>query len=218
MALSFPLALADFSELLRASDMTFDPDEAITYSETGGGEILTAELGEALWGGGVTLVPRKFLNNPGLSAKINALRRAGSSFLIGHPFARYPQADPTGQMLRGATPTVAALVGNRRELSIAGLPAWYQITAGDHLAIRFGASGAQRAYFEVVTGAPAVSGVAGPIEVGPLLPFGVQVGDAVELIRPALKAVMVPNSYRGPQLSVGQIAGPVSFSWRQTLG
>lgn len=216
MALTFPLSLDGFFASLGIARMTFDLDEAVTYSETGGGEILTALRGEPLWKGSVTLSPSRLVSTEAIRAKIDVLRRPGSTFFVEHPFMRLPQADPTGANLIGATVTVSALAGNARELSIGGLPAFYRISEGDHFSVAYGANAAKRAYFRVVTGASASGGVAANIEVAPLIPAGIQVGDAVQLIRPALKAIMVPGSYRGPSINPGRIAGDFGFDWVQT--
>lgn len=216
MPLTFPLALDAFFADLCIAEARFDLDEALSISETGGGEILTAQRGVQLWRGSVTLAPARAIPSEAMRTKIDVLRRPGATFFVEHPFLRFPQADPTGVVMLGHTPTVSALVGNARELSIAGLPTHYRISEGDHLSIAYGSGGGKRAYFRVVTGAPATSGVAGPIEVAPFIPAGVAVGNAVQIIRPAIKAVMVPGSYSGPDLRPGQIAGPVRFDWVQT--
>lgn len=218
MAFSFPLDLEQFFDGLRIQVGDFDLGEAMTAAETGGGEILTAQRGTALWAGTISTPPAKARQQAAIRAKLSILRRAGSSFMVADTAMRLPQADPTGIILASATPVVSALTSNWRELSIGGLPDGYAITAGDHLSIAFGAGGARRAYFEVVTGAVVSGGSAGTIEVSPPIPNSVETGDAVQLLNPALKAVYRPNSYGGSQRQKGQMATGLSFSWIQTLG
>jgi hypothetical protein len=216
--MTFPLSVADFFNGLTISEMAFDLDEPITTSETEAGEILTASRGVSLWRGRLTLSPGRTVSGEAMRARIDLLRRSGATFWLEHPVMRFPQADREGRILRGFSPTVSALPANFRQVTIGGLPAHYSIRAGDHLSISFGTGGARRSYHRVVSGATVASGAAGPIEVNPPLPASVQVGNAVQLLRPALKAMIRPGSHSGAVLRPAGISGLESFDWVQTLG
>lgn len=217
MPLSFPLSLAQFADGLVLSGMTFDLDEALTTtSETGGGEDLSAVRGVQLWGGGFVLAPGPAVSQEAMRAKIDLCRRPGARFVVAHPYMRAPQADPAGVMFAGAILTVSARL-NSRELRIAGGPSGSVLSGGDHLSVSFGPNGARRAYFRTVTGATfSASGLA-TIEVVPDIPFGVAVGNSVNVLTPTLKAKIRPGTYDGPTLQPNKIAGSSSFQWKQVL-
>jgi hypothetical protein len=215
MALSYPLSLAQFFHGLRLLDMSFDLDEAMTYSETGGGELLRARRGVQLWSGQIRLAPGPLVAAEAMRAKIDVLRRPGASFLIGHPVMRRPQADPTGSLFGGATLSVHARV-NAREISIAGGVSGAQLSAGDHMSIAL--PGGRFAYFRIVVGAAFSALGRATVEVSPDLPASVGVGNPVTVILPHLKAVIRPGSHAGPVLRPSRVAGEQSFSWVQTLG
>lgn len=218
MSVTFPLSIADFFGALLQADASFDLGDNLTRSETGLGEVLDATRGARLWRGGVRLVPAPAVPFEAVQAKIDTLGQAGATFLVEHPYMRFPQADPTGAILTGVNPTVSARAANAHVFSVGGLPAGYTITAGDHLSIAFGTGGAKRSYHRVLTGAAVAGGVAASIYVNPELPASVAVGNAVQLLRPALKAKMVRGSWQAPILTPGQWAEPSRFDWEQTLG
>lgn len=218
MDLTQPISVADLYARLSQPEARFDLGEARTRSETGGGETLTAQRGVRLWRGRIVINPARAIPHEQIQAVIDLLGRPGVSFMVEHPFMRFPQADPTGANLIGAAPFVAARADDRHIFSIGGLPAWYRVTPGDHLSIAWGAGGAKRSYHRVLTGSAVTSGVAADVYVNPAIPEGVAVDDAVQVLRPALKAKMVPGSYEAPALQPGQLAGRSQFDWEQTLG
>lgn len=213
----FPLSLAEFFDAEIIREAAFDLGEAMTSSETGGGELVLSQRGVRLWGGSILMPTLKARRQAPQRALLNALRAPGATFLIADIAMRFPAADPQGMILGGVSPMVAARGSTWTQMSIGGLPAGYQISAGDHLSVIFGGAAARRAYFEVVRGASVVAGVAGPISVVPPIPDGVQVGNAVQLLSPALKAKVVPKSYGGARRVPGRMATGLTFEWRQTL-
>jgi hypothetical protein len=218
MSVTFPLGVADFFGQIFQAEAQFRLGGNLTLSETAGGEVLAAARGVRLWSGSVTLTPARAIPFEAMQAKLDVLGQPGATFLVEHPYMRFPQADPQGAALDAATPSVWALNANAHIFSVGGLPAGYAITAGDHLSIAFGAGGSKRSYHRVLAGASVVSGVAGSIYVNPALPSGVIVGDDVQLLRPALKARVVPGSWAAPTLTPGGIVQASSFDWVQTLG
>lgn len=217
MSVTFPLSIADFFGTLALAQAQFRLGGNLVTSETGAGEVLPAARGARLWSGRVTLTPAGAVAFEALSAKIDDLGRADAIFMVEHPFMAFPQGDPTGTILASATPTVQAKAANAHVFSVGGLPAGYAVSAGDHLSIAFGTGAARRSYHRVRTGAVVSGGIAANIHVNPPLPASVALGNAVQLLRPALKARMVPASWDAPALDPGDLVGASGFDWTQTL-
>jgi hypothetical protein len=209
------LNLAEFFDGLRIAGMAFELSEAMSSSETGAGEILTAIRGIQLWQGQVTLSADRLLDIEGVHAKVDLLRRPGASFWLSHPLRRAPKADPGGVLFGPATITVKTRVSSR-EMLLQGGPMGGVISAGDHLSVSFGV--ASRAYFRVVTGATFAASTEAVIEVSPDIPAGIITGSAVQFVPPSLKAIIRPGSYSGSSIRLPDIADEISFGWVQTLG
>ena len=108
MAYSFPLTRAQFMDLLPVQEMTFDLPEAMEVSETGAGEILTAELGTRLWSGEIRLGDMTPDEAAEALAMIDVLRQPGASFMV-HDIARpFPRSDLSGVALAGVARPQAA--------------------------------------------------------------------------------------------------------------
>lgn len=216
-ALTFPLALSEFFDRCFAETVVFDLTENRRISETGGGEILTADLGPRLWEGRVVHYSRKHADSTVLSARLNTLREAGRTFMVYDQRRGFPVADPGAAILGVSSPTIGSLNTDGRRLTVTGLPAGYVLTEGDYLAFTYGVSPTRFALHQIVTPVTANgSGVTPLFEVTPAIRPGAQVGTAVDLTKPACKAVILPGSVepvsRGRSFSTG-----ITYAWRQTL-
>lgn len=214
--ITFPLGLDAFFAGLRVSGCSFRLPESMQIEETGGGEVIAADLGTRLWEGEVTLAADYHDGLAAAEARLSVLRDAGASFLAFPLHKPAPAFDPAGLMLGSAAPQIAALP-SARSLTISGLPAGYVLSDGDFLSFGYGASPARMAFHQIAIGGVANSaGVTPELLVTPAIRPGAAVGSAVQLIRPALRARYVPGSYRPASYSkmIGQ--GP-SFAFRQTL-
>lgn len=215
MAQLFPLSLDDFFAGLSVTSLSFELGENIEGGDqTGKGEILTHVVGPRLWAGAIHVAadsPRKLER---VKTKMDLLRSAGSSFYIGHPDFKYPEADPDGTLLGVSNVSIAGIAANNRELNLRDAPAGYTVSAGDHIEIQHSGT---RSYYRVVTGgvfsgAPSTTPL---IEVQPFIHDLAQSGSSVKLVRPVLKAVYVPGSYK-PGSRIPGIAQGFTFRWRQT--
>lgn len=217
MALTFPLNTAQFMDLLPIREMTFDLSEAMETDETGGGEILTADLGTRLWQGEIILGDMTPDEADTVLALIDLLRRAGGSFMV-HDRARpWPRADWQGVGLGGFSPMIHALHASSRELRVTGLPPGYALRPRDALAFSYGSNPTRFALHRVVAAVSANgSGLTPQIEVVPNIRPGASVGAAVQLIKPACKAVIVPKSWQ-PGRRKARLTTGASFRWQQTL-
>lgn len=212
--LTYPLPLASFWSGLRVKSARFWPGANVQLNATGGGEVIPASIGTRLWDGDVTLTPA---DDPGATEAILAtLEEAGATFLAFPPKRAFPKADPTGAILGLAVPVIASLPAGGRSLTLSGLPAGYVLSAGDYLSFQRGTP-IRHEFHRIVTPATADgSGVTPEFDVVPGIRPGVVVGAAVQLVRPYLRAVLVPGTIQPAPIEAGP-AGTMVFSFRQTL-
>jgi hypothetical protein len=215
MALSWPLPLESFFDGLPIQKISCHLGRAETSSETGGGEVISHGMGTRLWRGRVVLDKEEHVYWAALEAKLALLEQPGASLLLRDTRVDGTRYDPMLATLGAATPQIASLVANHRELSLSGLPADYKIAAGDLLGFSYGAAPTRYAYHRVVVGADAdATGVANDIEVIPYIRPGAQVGAPVTLGVPVLKARIVSAAYGQ---SRARLSEGGSFEWIQTL-
>lgn len=215
MARSYPLSVAEFFEQLPLAGISFKPGDHRTFSETGGGEVIAAGAGKRLWGGQITIDKDYHDLIAAVDADLAALEEPGASFLIYDARKPYPISDPTGAILGAATPTIASLNANNRELTVSGLPAGYVLSKGDYIGWTYGANPTRYALHRIAVGGAANgSGVSPSIEVTPFIREGVSTGAAVSLIRVPCKAV-IPQAQYGAGRS--EVSEGGSFQWQQTL-
>jgi hypothetical protein len=217
MAYSFPLTRAQFMDLLPVQEMTFDLPEAMEVSETGAGEILTAELGTRLWSGEIRLGDMTPDEAAEALAMIDVLRQPGASFMV-HDIARpFPRSDLSEAALAGAAPKLSAVHANNREIRISGLTPGYQLRRFDSLAFTYAANPLRYALHRIASPATAdASGLTGYFEVSPNIRPGWVTGTAVSLSRAACKAILVPKSVQ-PGRRRHTLTTGASFRWVQTL-
>lgn len=215
MALTYPLTLESFADILPVGSLTFHLPEQIVMSRTGKGEQLTADVGERLWQGTITLgrLSRAEAGRP--EVLIDLIRQAGRSFLIYDRFRTNPTSDPTGTILGAATPTILALGGDARELSLTGLPSGYTLSAGDYLSFAYGGL---QALHRIVPSTVSANGAGQTalFEVTPALRPGAVAGAAVQLKKAFCKAVAVAGSIEAASRSSTMTEG-IAFDWVQTL-
>lgn len=217
--LTFPLPLSGFFDLLPASKITLDLPESLDVQRTAGGELLTADLGTALWAGKIDLAPMTHDEVSAVRPLINLLRRGGTSFLVSDLTRPWPRYDPSGMIIRAWTgsPQIASVGSSGREVGLSGLPPHYVLASGDLISWTYGASPLRYALHEVIATTEAdSSGATGLIEVNPPIRPGAAAGAAVTLLWPRCKARLVPG-----QNSTGQtqhtITTDATVSWQQTL-
>lgn len=194
MALTFPLAAADFFAGLRPRESTFHLPANMSVSRTRGGAIRTAARGERLWTARVTLRTEGRSEASATAALVSVLSEPGRSFFA-HPVPMSaPRRDPHGTALAGYTPSIHTLAPGGRELRLAGLPPGYVLSVGDFLSFTYGSNPTRYALHQVVTPSIAAgSGITPLTEVTPPVRAGAATGAAVVLVRPFMKAVLIPG-------------------------
>lgn len=217
MAYSFPLSVAQFMAQLPIQDITFDIPEALETSETGGGEILTADLGTRLWHGDITLGDLTELERDHAFTMLDVLRRAGASFMAFDPRRPGPRHDLNGSILGGAQPRLSSVAANNRECRLTGLPAGYQLRRYDYMAFAYGANPVRFALHRIASSATADgAGLTGLIEVSPNVRPGWSAAAPVTLHSAACKAIYVPGSFE-PGRRRGTMTVGARFRFQQTL-
>lgn len=214
---TFPLSSAQFFDLLPISEITFYCPPVSSFSRTGAGEVIVADIGARLWRGEITLGKMTRAEAGFARTMIDMLGGAGRSFMVWDRAAAFPLRDPRGAALGAATPTIHTLGSDGSTLRLAGLPAGYQMEPGDYLAFTYGTNPTRYALHALVTsGVANSSGVTPLMEVLPAIRPGAVVGATVSLRRAPCKAVLMPDSVRhGPSKAV--IREGSTFAFIQTL-
>ena len=218
MALTFPLSLEQFFDLLPIASLYLDLPESVSVSRTRGGELLQAETGTRLWEGEVRQGLMTAAEAAAVLPLLNLLRGAGRSFILADRTRPFPRLDPTGAQLGAAPVQLAWVEPDRRDITLSGLPTGYQLSRRDLLGFAYGVDPVRHALHEVVSasGTAASDGTLS-IEVSPPLRPGAGTGTAVTLRRPCCKAVIVPGSFREGSFRNGGLVEGLSFRVQQTL-
>lgn len=217
MAQTFPMALADFFAGLPIQSSVPTLGEAMEFSQTGAGEVLTVDLGARLWMMDVSIRLGSYAEIERIKARLDLLRSAGRSLLVHSIPLLAPQYDPTGAILGASDVRLASVASNNREMSITGLPAGYKLTAGDFISFQYRTDPVRYAMHQFASDATANgSGVISSVEVSNFIRPGAVANTQLQLIKPRYKAVVVPGSTKAP--TIGQMKSEgLSFSLIQTL-
>lgn len=157
------------------------------------GRIWQAQLAPPIW---VATVRAGVMTHPEaerLDALVRGLDGTREAFLLCSPLFRAPASDPTGAGLSGASVQVSSIATGRRSLGLSGLPAGYQLRAGDKLSID---SGAAMYFGEVTEDSTATAGGAiAALGVFPAVQMSISAPVAVSLVAPACRVVVRPGTH-----------------------
>lgn len=218
MALSFPLSLATFADILPVQAYSCDLPEQLQMSRTAGGEQLVADMAERLWTGRVDL-GWMIKSEVGRPETLIQVLKQGRSFHMLDGRRKYPLLDPTGSILGASAVTILALGGDARELSLAGLPVGYTLSAGDYLSFAYTSLSITRQALHRVVDTTVVANGLGQtalFEVVPPIRPGAAASAAVTLKKPYCKAVMVAGSAT-PSTGRSTVYDGLGFDWVQSL-
>lgn len=217
MAFSFPLSPPEFADLFSVEEAIFTPLRNDHTSGLGSGQPLNAELASPLWQGDVTTgwIPND--DAEALAALFEILCQPGKDFYIHNPRKLGPRQDKDGSILGAASPTLHTIAANNHQVRVTGLPSGYVLSRGDMFAFDYGPmQQRRRAFHRFAETVSATSGGLTPLaEVTPHIRPGAVAGAAVTLIRPAMRARLVPGSYR--PIQAGSLHMRFSFSVTQKL-
>lgn len=217
MAYVFPLTTQQFFSRLPIEELVFDIPESVEIAETGGGELLPADLGTRLWTGEVRLGDMTADEAAEILPLLDILRRAAGSFMAYDKARPGPRADVNGLTLGASSPKLHTVATNSREIRLSGLPAGYLIQPYDYLAFAYGTAPVRYALHRVASAAVASGAGLTPLfEVSPNLRPGWTLLADVTLVRAACKCLIVPGSVQ-PGRRKSRLTTGVSFRFQQTL-
>jgi hypothetical protein len=216
MALAFPLSLADFLDRFPVAEITLDCPVRTSGRNQASGANYTFEEAEPIWIGSVQFATMPASQAASLEVLLRALEVPGRSFIATHPRQRGPVNDRGGAAfpaLGGVT--LSAVAYGAHAVSFAGLPALFEVVAGDRFSVAL--ADGRRAMHEVQeAGAANAAGQLGNVSVWPYLRPGLAASDVVDFIRPAFKATIVPGSRSSGSDARGKVSG-VGFSFMQNI-
>lgn len=195
MALNYPLALADWFDLLPISEAAFSLSQATASSRTAGGEVIVDRIGVSLWSVQLKMGRLTPQETSSVQALIEAAIGPGRSVMTTPPQNAAPITDPSGTSIATAAPQISAIDRAASTIDISGMPSTYQLLRGDYFSINFGPGSEQTTLHRIAENKPAVFGAVSNIQIEPNLPVGVNIGAAIRFVRPILKGVVVPGSY-----------------------
>lgn len=217
MALTFPMPITDFFSKMPITVSKFDLGDALEHNETGGGEILSADLGNRLWRMECELVPDYHHSIDACRALLDVLRYAGRSLIAYPPYYNGPATDKKGTALAGHTVTMTAVQPNNREVRLEGLPADFVISPGDYISWQYASNPTRYALHRFATGGTSSSGGVSPLmELSSFVRAGYTLPVTVKLVKPEVKMVLVPGSVDAG-MSRSLITSGVKFTLVQTL-
>lgn len=220
MAFSFPLSLADFFDTLPISRVTFRLSTLNKHSRTRGGEIISAKMGTSLWQGKIEIETVIDRTASRICAALDMLEEAGGTFLLYSYQFQDPVLDPGGVILGAATPSILALPSSPVELRLTGLPAGYGLRRGDPIGFTYGSSPVRYALHRVASATVAADGAGqtSVFNVTPPLRPGAALSAPVKLVKPTIKARIIPGSVQPGTSDHNDLTSGISFEFIQTLG
>lgn len=182
MSLTFP---RDMTGALRWRDPRLFLQRNEQISPVAGGATQAKLLGPSLWRAEFTSVPYRLAMADAVEADFATLQGAVRTFFLAPPTRLRPASDAAGaSALNGVT--IAAIRADRGGVRLAGLPALFEMTAGDYLSITTQAGGTE--FHQLARGAIADgAGLSPLLEITPPARFRVNIGDAVGLTPPRLE-------------------------------
>jgi hypothetical protein len=211
MAITYPLAAADFWEKLRFADRpVFMPQHNRRQSMSGGGDVLSSFLGQPKWIMNVVLAGGRHNRNLLQEADILHIGSRDGTILAYDIRRPFPADDPDGWKLDSMIITVATKGVNNRSISLTGLRKQFTVYKADKISITYG-SGKVFLCEVVETVQANDSGVTPEFEIWPFLPPALNVGDVVTMRKACGKFKLTANSFRSNG-GIGDMTSGFTFS------
>ncbi|TWI38226.1 hypothetical protein [Paracoccus sulfuroxidans] len=185
--------LVNFFDKLKIADFSMYPDASLITSQTGGGDILTAENGPRLWKGRITLAPMSHANARIQSNLVNTMMNAGAKFEVIDKKNQYPLEDPKGTLTQGYVPKVSGSTSGSTFVLTAARPG-YVLNPGDRFAYRING----KRYYNEVTNRQIATINGGFVALPVMCPIrgpGTPLNNATVIFqRPSIVAQIIPGS------------------------
>lgn len=206
------MATTDLMEALKLQSCVLQLQPVQQLSQEAGGDPHVADLGDPLW---MAIATAPVMVNRAVvraEALLNKLGQTLETFLLWDTRRPYPEKDPGGVVLGASVVTIAAVGADT--ISLAGLPAGYQISIGDLVSFDDDNSPASHHLHEFsADGVANGSGVLALTQVRPFIRAGVAAGPVVTLKRPTAEVFLVPGSLQSQP--TGANTGAISFTAQQ---
>lgn len=207
MSLTSPRNMTGAYEWARADLVLTHRQE---LARTAGGDAQGKDLGPAVWQADYATVPILAAPARAYYADLLTLRGALNTFYL-TPIPSAPDAHD-GEALAGVE--VEAIATNNDAVALRGLPAGFEMRAGDYLSIETAAGGRELHMLRGNATADA-QGITGEMIVVPHVRPGVAAGNAVALVSPVVEMRLEPGSLRHERLS--KLHSRVSFKAVQVI-
>lgn len=160
--LTYPLVLSDFMEKLQIERIRFRLNKRMNFSGIGTGRILAAEIGPDFWSLEIVLRTLYSQESREVQGLLDALDGGLNDFYAYDKIFAYPQSDPDGTILGGATITNTAVHGSGEAMKFDGFPdppgpGLYQLNTGDMFGFSYGPGGIYKALHRITSGGTANS-------------------------------------------------------------
>lgn len=214
MSVTFPLPLASFWGWLplESAEPRLVPQQ--DFSGLGSGRILAHDLASPLWRAEAQMAAMTLSEQRRFDAAMASLDGALGSFDFTPLSRRSPVEDPSGVALGAAAPEIHTVGEDNKSLRLSGLPAGYQLRAGDYLSFEIG--GRNILHILAEDALAAGSGVTPLFEVRAHLRPGTATGLAVTLVDPLCAMKIDPQTYN-PGRRQGAVRVGVSFECVQAV-
>lgn len=207
-------AITNIFEGVGIVDQRFQLVSRQEFSRTASGITIGRDLGPALWQASYTLNPVRHEDVRRIEARLNSLNGVTRGFYAGDIRGKYPSAYPDGNFSDSGV--ISSINANGRMLTLADLPAGFQISAGDYMEYDYGTGNGLRALLQVVNDVTASGGgVATNVEFRPFIPVGTIVGAAVRFKNPRALFTLDPEGVE--QTVVDSLFTQLSFSATQSF-
>lgn len=201
-----PLPTSFVTDLqIRSARIYLERNDELARSGSG---VWAAELAGPTWAADLSLAIRRPPEARAVDAKLRALG-PNATLLFTDPSYIGPAGDPGGATIGAAIVTIHTISADRSQIRLTGLPAAYDLTAGDRLSVLWNTDH----YWMAEVWSAATSDGAGltPLfSVYPYVPAGIAAGATVELVTPVVE--MRVRSYTGFEFLPGYLAGEASMS------
>lgn len=173
--------ISDILSGFRGWSIEFDLLYRQEHSRTAGGSTTTKDFGTPLWQAKYESHSLRPNELDQWRAKFKVLEGSLQRFM-GWPMSRaFPIAYPLGVGMPDVSAVKLATLGaNNKTLTLSGLPAGYIASVGDYIQIA-------RNLYQIVD-------MSDGFEVRPHLATGTAVGNIVQLVRPSVPMIIIPNS------------------------
>jgi hypothetical protein len=218
MAITFPLALSQFANVIAKTSVKF---WLAGNMQTSGqaGNLIVADLAPKYWAAEVGMINMSNAEAMGVQAMIESLDEGLNDFYLYDPRCAYPQYDPDGSIIGSSTITNTDVATNGKVMDFTGFPNNYVLSPGDMFSFDFGSGGIYRALHRVVVGGTAnSSGDLNNVEFRPRLADpNLGIGKTMTFKRPSARMKMIPGSF-DPGTAKQTMTTGMSFKCRQVPG